>query len=75
LQVAEKATQLNSRLLQLEAISAASMKSDLQVARLMAVAAAKGALANVEINLDSLKDGAYVEKIKSKVAELRTRLV
>ena len=75
LQVAEKATQLNSRLLQLEAISAASMKSDLQVVRLMAVAAAKGALANVEINLDSLKDGAYVEKIKSKVAELRTRLV
>jgi glutamate formiminotransferase / formiminotetrahydrofolate cyclodeaminase len=75
LQVAEKATQLNSRLLQLEAISPASMKSDLQVARLMAVAAAKGALANVEINLDSIKDAAYVEKMKSTVAELRTRLV
>jgi glutamate formiminotransferase/formiminotetrahydrofolate cyclodeaminase len=75
LQVAEKATQLNSRLLQLEAISAASMKSDLQVARLMAVAAAKGALANVEINLDGLKNAAYVEKMKSTVAELRTRLV
>jgi glutamate formiminotransferase / formiminotetrahydrofolate cyclodeaminase len=75
LQVAEKATQLNSRLLQLEAISAASMKSDLQVARLMAVAAAKGALANVEINLDGIKDAAYVEKMKSTVAELRTRLV
>jgi glutamate formiminotransferase/formiminotetrahydrofolate cyclodeaminase len=75
LQVAEKSAQLNSRLLQLEAISAASMKSDLQVARLMAVAAAKGALANVEINLDGMKDAAYVENIKSKVAELRTRLV
>jgi glutamate formiminotransferase / formiminotetrahydrofolate cyclodeaminase len=75
LQVAEKATQLNSRLLQLEAISAASMKSDLQVARLMAVAAAKGALANVEVNLDGIKDAAYVEKMKSTVAELRTRLV
>jgi len=60
--------------LQLEGIAAASMKSDLQVARLMAVAAAKGALANVEINLDGLKDTAYVEKMKAKVAELRNRL-
>ncbi len=74
LQVAQKAAQLNDRLLQLESISAASMKSDLQVARLMAVASAKGALANVEINLDGLKDGAFVETMKSKVAELRTRL-
>jgi formiminotetrahydrofolate cyclodeaminase len=41
----------------------------------MAVAAAKGALANVEINLDGLKNAAYVEKMKSTVAELRTRLV
>jgi glutamate formiminotransferase / formiminotetrahydrofolate cyclodeaminase len=73
LQVAEKAAQLNSRLLQLESISAASMKSDLQVARLMAVAAAKGALANVEINLDALKDPAYVEQVKGKVAQLRTQ--
>jgi formiminotetrahydrofolate cyclodeaminase len=50
------------------------MKSDLQVARLIAVAAAKGALANVEINLDALKDAAYVEKIKGKVADLHNQL-
>jgi len=74
LQVAEKAAQLHGRLLQLESISAASMKSDLQVARLMAVAAAKGALANVEINLDGLKDTAYVQKMKGRVAELRNQL-
>jgi glutamate formiminotransferase / formiminotetrahydrofolate cyclodeaminase len=74
LQVAEKAVNLQSRLLQLEAISAASMKSDLQVARLMAVAAAKGALANVEINLSELKDAAYVEQLKGKVASLRNQL-
>jgi len=74
LQVAEKSAQLNNRLLQLQSIAAASMKSDLQVARLMAVAAAKGALANVEINLEGLKDPAYVEKIKGKVAELRNQL-
>ncbi|MGB7844135.1 MAG: glutamate formimidoyltransferase [Candidatus Acidiferrum sp.] len=74
LQVAEEATRLNNRLLQLEAIAAASMKSDLEVARLMAVAAAKGALANVEINLEGLKDAAYVEKAKGKVGELRNQL-
>jgi glutamate formiminotransferase / formiminotetrahydrofolate cyclodeaminase len=74
MQVAERATQLNARLLQLEAIAAASMKSDLEVARLMAVAAAKGALANVEINLDGLKDTGYVQTTKGKVAALRNQL-
>ena len=74
LHVAGKAAQLQARLAQLEAIAAASMKSDLQVARLMAVAAAKGALANVEINLDGLKDPGYVEMMRGKVAELRTQL-
>jgi glutamate formiminotransferase / formiminotetrahydrofolate cyclodeaminase len=72
--VAEKASQLNARLLQLEAIAAASMKSDLQVGRLMAVAAAKGALANVEINLDGLKDTGYVQTMRAKVAALRNQL-
>jgi glutamate formiminotransferase / formiminotetrahydrofolate cyclodeaminase len=72
--VAGKAAQLHVRLAQLETVAAASMKSDLQVARLMAVAAAKGALANVEINLDGLKDPGYVEIMKGKVAELRTQL-
>jgi glutamate formiminotransferase / formiminotetrahydrofolate cyclodeaminase len=74
LQVAEKAARLHDRLLQLESISAASMKSDLQVARLMAIVAAKGAMANVEINLDGLQDAVYVEQVRSKVAELRTQL-
>jgi methenyltetrahydrofolate cyclohydrolase len=74
LRVAERAARLNQRLLQLERIAAASMKSDLQVARLMAVAAAKGALANVEINLEGLKDTATVGLMKTKVAELRTQL-
>jgi glutamate formiminotransferase / formiminotetrahydrofolate cyclodeaminase len=72
--VAEKASHLDARLLQLEAIAAASMKSDLQVARLMAIAAATGALANVEINLDGLKDTGYVQTMKGKVAALRNQL-
>ena len=74
LEVAEKAASLVERLVQLEAISAASMKSDLLVARLMGVAGAKGALANVEINLEGLKDAAYVAQMRSKVDQLRKRL-
>ncbi|HEY1469770.1 MAG TPA: glutamate formimidoyltransferase [Candidatus Acidoferrum sp.] len=74
LEVAEKAVALHERLVQLEAIAAASMKSDLRVARLMAVAGAKGAIANVEINLDGLKDAAYVASAKNRVDELRKRL-
>jgi glutamate formiminotransferase len=74
LEVAEKAASLIDRLVQLEAISAASMKSDLLVARLMGVAGAKGALANVEINLEGLKDASYVAQMRAKVDQLRKRL-
>jgi formiminotetrahydrofolate cyclodeaminase len=49
--VADRTVALFERLGQLASIAAASMKSDLEVARLMAAAGAKGALANVEINL------------------------
>jgi len=74
MEVAEKAAALIGRLMQLEGISPASMKSDLLVARLMAAAGAKGALANVEINLEGLKDAAYVAQMRSRVDELRKRL-
>jgi formiminotetrahydrofolate cyclodeaminase len=46
----------------------------LQVARLMAGAGARGALANVEINLDGITDAAYVASIRTKMAALRERL-
>jgi glutamate formiminotransferase / formiminotetrahydrofolate cyclodeaminase len=74
LEVARKSVDLRDRLIQLETISPASMKSDLLVARLMATAGANGALANVEINLDVLKDDSYVATMRSKVDELRKRL-
>jgi len=75
LEVAERAVALFERLKQLEAIAAASMKSDLQVARLMASAGALGAIANVETNLDGLKDPAYVAGMRAKVAALRGKLL
>ena len=60
---------------ELDAIVAASMRSDLQVARLMAEAGARGALANVEINLDGLTDAAYVASMRMKIAALRCRVI
>jgi len=74
LKVAERAVALFERLKQLEAIAAASMKSDLQVARLMASAGALGAIANVEINLDGLKDGRYIAATRTKITALREKL-
>src|ERR1700731_2796061 len=74
LQVAERSVALFERLGQLASIAAASMKSDLEVARLMAAAGARGALANVEINLDSIADANYVKCMRAKSAALRERL-
>jgi glutamate formiminotransferase / formiminotetrahydrofolate cyclodeaminase len=74
LRVAERTVELFERLGQLDAIVPASMRSDLQVARLMAEAGARGALANVEINLDGLTDAQYVASMRAKIAALRERL-
>jgi glutamate formiminotransferase / formiminotetrahydrofolate cyclodeaminase len=74
LKVAERAVALFERLGQLEAIAAASMKSDLKVARLMAEAGARGAIANVEINLDGIKDAGYVTAKRHAITGLRDKL-
>jgi formiminotetrahydrofolate cyclodeaminase len=74
MQVAERSVALFERLGQLVSIAAASMKSDLEVARLMATAGARGALANVEINLESITDAKYVASMRAKNAALRERL-
>jgi glutamate formiminotransferase/formiminotetrahydrofolate cyclodeaminase len=74
LAVAGHTVALFERLGQLDAIAAASMRSDLEVARYMAAAGARGALANVEINLDGIADSAYVAETRSKIALLRERL-
>ncbi|HVO59107.1 MAG TPA: glutamate formimidoyltransferase [Dongiaceae bacterium] len=74
LRVAERAVALFARLGQLQAIAAASMKSDLQVAKLLAEAGARGAIANVEINLDGITDQAYVAATRHRITELRDQL-
>jgi len=66
--------ELFERLGQLEAISSASMLSDLRVARLMAAAGARGALANVAINLDSITDASFVAATRTQSQDIESRL-
>jgi glutamate formiminotransferase / formiminotetrahydrofolate cyclodeaminase len=76
--VARHGVALYERLVQLQRISAASMLSDLQVARFMVIAAIRGALANVEINIQSLKDEgatpATLEKLRNEADSLKARI-
>jgi methenyltetrahydrofolate cyclohydrolase len=51
----------------------ANASSDVVVAIELLLAAARGARANVEINLESLDDAAYVERLREEVARLDRR--
>jgi methenyltetrahydrofolate cyclohydrolase len=75
MEVAEAAMFLYELLGQLEAITPASMKSDLRVGRMMAAAAAHGALANVEINLESLTDSEFVTNMRARWEAVQSSLV
>jgi glutamate formiminotransferase/formiminotetrahydrofolate cyclodeaminase len=55
----------------LKPITNPNMKSDLTTAIALARAALEGALANVEINLDSLRDEAFVAGIRNRAAALK----
>jgi glutamate formiminotransferase / formiminotetrahydrofolate cyclodeaminase len=72
--VARKSLEIFERLGQLEAISSPSMLSDIRVARLMAVAAVRGALENVAINLDSIADQSFVAAMRSHITAIQSRL-
>jgi glutamate formiminotransferase/formiminotetrahydrofolate cyclodeaminase len=70
LAVAEKAHQIAALVKELEPITNPNMKSDLTTAKALAGAALTGALANVEINLASLKDQAFTAEVRRRVAAL-----
>ena len=54
----------------LRPITNPNMKSDLVTAAALARAAIEGALANVEINLGSLKDEGFARQVRNKAALL-----
>ncbi len=68
--VAERAREVEQIVEKLKPITNPNMKSDLTTAAALARAAGEGALANVEINLESLKDEAFVADVVRKVAQL-----
>jgi len=70
LSVAERAREVAGIAEKLTPITNPNMKSDLTTAIALARAAIEGALANVEINLESLKDAAFVAEVRGKVATL-----
>jgi glutamate formiminotransferase / formiminotetrahydrofolate cyclodeaminase len=74
METAIAAVEVFEKLVQLEAVAAPSMLSDLRVGRLMAAAAVRGALENVAINLASIHDSSYVSDMKARVAAVEARL-
>jgi len=71
LAVAEKVVEVVKLATKLKPITSPNMKSDLTTAIALAKAALEGALANVEVNLDSLKDEAFVNETKKRAAVLK----
>jgi glutamate formiminotransferase len=69
--VAEKAHEVAQIAKSLFAISNPNMKSDLTTADALARAAITGALANVEINLGSLKDHGFAAEVRKRVEAVK----
>ncbi len=72
LSVAEKAHDIVQIVETLGPITNPNMKSDLTTSLALARAAITGALANVEINLSSLKDQAFVADVRQRAAVLQS---
>jgi formiminotetrahydrofolate cyclodeaminase len=69
--VAERAQEVARIAASLEGITNPNMKSDLTTAEALARAAVTGALANVEINLASLKDQAFAAEVRKRTEAVK----
>jgi len=69
--VAERGREVASLLESLKPITNPKMASDLTVGLALARAAVEGALANVNINLESLSDTDFVSEVRKKTAKLQ----
>ena len=68
--VAERSREVGRLAEKLGPVTNPNMKSDLTTASALARAAVEGALANVEINLSSMKDQEFVRNMRTKVGVL-----
>jgi glutamate formiminotransferase len=73
LELAERVQSLLQRLARLAADSPAKFGSDVKTAQALGGAAFAGAMANVEINLESLKSGEFRAGVESRVAALPSK--
>jgi formiminotetrahydrofolate cyclodeaminase len=69
--IAQQAAEVGGIVAGLRPITNPNAASDLTVAALLAKAAVEGALANVEINLGSLKDATFAAGVRSKIEQLQ----
>jgi glutamate formiminotransferase/formiminotetrahydrofolate cyclodeaminase len=71
LSVAERATEVGRIAAELGPVTNPNMLSDLTTAKALARAAVEGALANVEINLESLKDQDFAQGVRNRIASVK----
>jgi glutamate formiminotransferase/formiminotetrahydrofolate cyclodeaminase len=69
--VAERAHEVRKIAESLRPITSPNMKSDLVTAGALSRAAIEGALANVEINLESLKDAEFAAQMRERISAFR----
>ncbi|HEX8818086.1 MAG TPA: glutamate formimidoyltransferase [Terriglobales bacterium] len=69
--VAERSAEVAQMAEKLRSITNPNMKSDLTTSIALAKAAIEGALANVEINVESIKDAKFVDETRKKAAAVR----
>jgi glutamate formiminotransferase len=72
LSVAERSREVARIAEALYPITNPNMKSDLTTAKALARAAIEGALANVEINLESLKDAEFTSQVRGRATALKS---
>jgi formiminotetrahydrofolate cyclodeaminase len=71
LAVAEKSREVGKIAASLGGVTNPNMKSDLTTAQALATAAVTGALANVDINLASVKDAGFTEDVRARVRTIK----
>src|SRR5580698_3456680 len=74
LEVARQSAEVFELLGRLEPISSPSMHSDVRVGSLMAAAAVRGALENVAINLESITDSEFANRLRAESAAVSARV-